>query len=174
MVPIPHGMSWVTEQQPSTGNTDAKTASSFQKLDWFLNIMKRVFTKQTNLHFMAATTRQQKVAKLIQKEMSDIFLRDRRGVLDNAFVSIIDVRVSPDLSVAKIYLSMMLAKDKNALLEKINSHKKELRKLLGDKVGKQLRIVPEIVFYMDEVEEKANRLDEIIKNLNIPPASDTQ
>lgn len=119
---------------------------------------------------MTGSTRQQKVGKLIQKEMSEIFLRDRRGLLDNAFLSISEVRVSPDLGVAKIYISMMLVKDKGALLEKINEHKKEFRKLLGDKVGKQLRIVPEIVFYLDEVEENAQRLDEVIKNLNIPPA----
>lgn len=119
---------------------------------------------------MTGSTRQQKVGKLIQKEMSDIFLRDRRGLLENAFLSIAEVRVSPDLSVAKIYLSMTLAKDKNALLQKINDHKKEFRKLLGDKVGKQLRIVPEIIFYIDEVEENAQRLDSLINNLNIPPA----
>lgn len=119
---------------------------------------------------MTGSTRQQKVSKLIQKEMSEIFLRDRRGLLDNAFLSISEVRVSPDLGVAKIYISMMLVKDKSALLGKINDHKKEFRKLLGDKVGKQLRIVPEIVFYLDEVEENAQRLDEVIKNLNIPPA----
>lgn len=118
---------------------------------------------------MTGSTRQQKVAKLIQKEMSDIFQRDRRGLLDNAFLSISEVRVSPDLSVAKLYISMMLVKDKQALLGKINDHKKEFRKLLGDKVGKQLRIVPEIVFYIDEVEENAQRLDDIINNLNIPP-----
>lgn len=118
---------------------------------------------------MTGSTRQQKVGKLIQKEMSDIFLRDRRGLLENAFLSIVEVRVSPDLGVAKIYLSMMLAKDKQGLLEKINDHKKEFRKLLGDKVGKQLRIVPEIIFYLDEVEENAQKLDEVIKNLNIPP-----
>lgn len=119
---------------------------------------------------MSGSTRQQKVSKLIQKEMSEIFLRDRRGLLDNAFLSISEVRISPDLGVAKIYISMMLVKDKAALLEKINEHKREFRKLLGDKVGKQLRIVPEIVFYLDEVEENAQRLDEVIKNLNIPPA----
>ncbi|GCC51152.1 ribosome-binding factor A [Chryseotalea sanaruensis] len=118
---------------------------------------------------MTGSTRQQRVAKLIQKEMSDIFQRDRRGLLDNAFLSIAEVRVSPDLSVAKLYISMMLVKDKQALLAKINDHKKEFRKLLGDKVGKQLRIVPEIVFYVDEVEENAQKLDDIINNLNIPP-----
>lgn len=118
---------------------------------------------------MTGSTRQQRVAKLIQKEMSDIFQRDRRGLLDNAFLSIAEVRVSPDLSVAKLYISMMLVKDKQGLLGKINDHKKEFRKLLGDKVGKQLRIVPEIVFYVDEVEENAQKLDDIINNLNIPP-----
>lgn len=123
----------------------------------------------TNLQAMAGSTRQQKVGKLIQKEMSDIFLRDRRGLLDNAFISIVEVRISPDLGVAKIYLSMMLAPEKKKVLDKINEHKREFRKLLGDKVGKQLRIVPEIVFYIDEVEENAQRLDNIIKNLNIPP-----
>lgn len=123
---------------------------------------------------MSASTRQQKVAKLIQKEMSDIFLRDKRSVLGNAFISIIEVKMSPDLSLAKIYLSMMLASDKTKVLETLNDHKKEFRKLLGDKVGKQLRIVPEIAFFIDEVEERAQRLDDLINNLHIPPADPKQ
>ena len=57
---------------------------------------------------MAESTRQQKYSRLIQKELSDIFLRDKRGILDNAFISIADVRMSPDLSVARVYLSMLL------------------------------------------------------------------
>ena len=118
---------------------------------------------------MAGTTRQQKFSRLIQKELSDIFQRDKRGILDNAFITIADVKVSPDLSVARIYLSMTLAKDKEKILEKINNGKKEIRKALGDRIGKQVRIVPEIVFFIDEVEESASRIDEIIKNLNIPP-----
>ena len=118
---------------------------------------------------MSGTTRQQKYAKLIQKELSDIFQRDKRGILDNAFVSIADVRMNPDLSVAKIYISMLLAKDKEKELEKINKHKSEIRKALGDKIGKQVRIVPELIFFKDEVEENATRMDDIIKNLHIPP-----
>ena len=118
---------------------------------------------------MAGTTRQQKFSRLIQKELSDIFQRDKRGILDNAFITIADVRMSPDLSVARIYLSMTLAKDKEKVLEKINSGKKEIRKALGDRIGKQVRIIPEIVFFIDEVEENASRIEEIIKNLNIPP-----
>jgi len=121
---------------------------------------------------MAGTTRQQKYAKLIQKEISEILHRDKRGILNNAFVTVADVRVSPDLSVAKIYLSMMLQKDKQALLEKINSRKNEIRKALGDSIRHQARIIPELVFFIDEVEENAQRMDEIIRNLNIPPETE--
>lgn len=118
---------------------------------------------------MAGTTRQQKYSKLIQKELSEIFLRDKRGILDNAFVTIADVRMSPDLSVARVYISMLLAKEKEKILANITSHKGEIRKSLGNRIGKQVRIIPELIFYKDEVEENASRLDELIKNLNIPP-----
>ena len=120
---------------------------------------------------MAESTRQQKYSKLIQKELSDIFLRDKRGILDNAFITIADVRMSPDLSVAKVYISMLLVKDKEKVLENITLRKSEIRKALGNQIGKQVRIVPELIFFKDEVEEQATRLDELIKNLNIPPAS---
>lgn len=120
---------------------------------------------------MTGTTRQLKFGRLIQKEMSDIFQRDRRGILDNHFITIADVKVSPDLSVARVYISMMLQRDKQVILDKLNLRKKEIRKELGDRIRKQVRIIPELVFYIDEVEEKAQRLEEIIKNLNIPPAS---
>jgi ribosome-binding factor A len=121
---------------------------------------------------MAGTTRQQKFAKLILKEISDIFQRDKRGILGNAFITVADVRVSPDLSVARIYISMMLEKDKKAVLDKLNTHKKEIRKALGDRIRNQARIVPELIFILDEIEENAARLDTLIKSLNIPPATD--
>jgi ribosome-binding factor A len=118
---------------------------------------------------MAGSTRQQKYSKLIQKELSEIFLRDKRGILDNAFVTIADVRMSPDLSVARVYISMLLAKEKEKILANITNHKGEIRKSLGNRIGKQVRIIPELIFYKDEVEENASKLDELIKNLNIPP-----
>ena len=120
---------------------------------------------------MAETTRQQKYSKLIQKELSDIFLRDKRGILDNAFITIADVRMSPDLSVARVYISMLLVKEKEKVLENITLRKGEIRKALGNRIGKQVRIIPELIFFKDEVEENATRMDELIKNLNIPPAS---
>jgi ribosome-binding factor A len=118
---------------------------------------------------MAVTTRQQKFSRLIQKELSEIFQRDKRGILDNTLLTITDVKISPDLSIARVYLSMLPAKDKAKVLEKVNLNKKEIRKALGEKIGKQVRIVPDIVFFIDEVEERAQRIEDIIKNLNIPP-----
>lgn len=120
---------------------------------------------------MAGTTRQLKFARLIQKEISDIFQRDKRGILDNAFVTIADVKVSPDLGLARIYVSMTLAKDKQGILDKITSRKNEIRKALGEKIRKQVRIIPELVFYLDEVEENAQKMDSLISSLNIPKAS---
>lgn len=119
---------------------------------------------------MSGSVRQQKFARLIQKELSDIFQRDQRGLLDNVFITIVDVRVSPDLSLAKVYISMTLAKDKKAVLGKLDHHKKEIRRALGDRIRNQARIIPELAFFIDEVEENAQRMDELIKGLNIPPA----
>lgn len=119
-------------------------------------------------YFMSGTVRQQKYSKLILKELSDIFLKEKTNLLDNAFITVADVRMSPDLSVAKIYLSMTLAKDKQATLDKINLKKSEIRKALGNKIRNQARIVPQLVFFIDEIEEGAQRIEDIIKNLHIP------
>jgi ribosome-binding factor A len=123
---------------------------------------------------VSSTVRQQKFSRLIQKELSDIFQRDQRGILGNTFITIVDVRVSPDLSVAKVYFSMVLVKDRKAVLEKLDAHKKEIRRALGDRIRNQARIIPQLVFYIDEVEEKAERMDELIKNLKIPPPDTKQ
>lgn len=117
---------------------------------------------------MSGTVRQQKYCKLIQKELSDIFIRDKRGILGNAFITIADVRISPDLSQAKVYLSMTLAKDKKAVLTALESRKSEIRKALGDRIRNQARIIPTLSFFIDEVEENAQRIETLIKNLNIP------
>lgn len=121
---------------------------------------------------MAGSTRQQKFGRLIQKELSDIFQRDKRGILDKTFVTISAVDMSPDLGVAKVYISMMLAKDKSQTLEKLNRAKSEIRKALGESIRKQVRVIPELIFILDETEENAFRIEELIKNLNIPPAAD--
>ena len=120
---------------------------------------------------MSGTVRQQKYSKLILKELSDIFLKDKRGIIGNVFITIADVRMSPDLSVAKVYLSMTLTKDKKAVLASIESHKSEIRKALGDRIRNQARIIPALVFFIDEIEENAQRMEDLIKNLHIPKES---
>ena len=119
---------------------------------------------------MSGTIRQQKFGKLILKELSEIFQQDKIGLLGNIFISVADVRVSPDLSVAKVYVSMMLAADKQKALDRLNDRKREIRMALGTRIRKQVRIIPELIFYIDEVEENAIKMDELLRNLHIPPA----
>lgn len=131
---------------------------------------RSLFISEVNPPTMAGSTRQQKFGRLIQKELSDIFQRDKRGILDNTFVTISDVDMSPDLGVAKVYISMMLAKDKQKTLDKINRGKSEIRKALGERIRNQARIIPELIFFIDETEENANKIEALIKSLNIPPS----
>jgi len=117
---------------------------------------------------MSGTVRQQKYGRLIQKELSDIFLKDKKGFLGNTFITIAEVKLSPDLSIAKVYLSLTLAKDKNAVLKNIQHHKSEIRKALGDRIRNQARIIPDLIFFIDEVEENAEKIETLINSLNIP------
>jgi ribosome-binding factor A len=118
---------------------------------------------------MSGSVRQQKFSRLILKELSNIFQRDQRGWIGQEFITVADVRMSPDLSFARVYISMLLVKDRSALLAKLDLHKKEIRKALGERIRNQARIVPELAFFRDEVEENAQRMDDILKNLHIPP-----
>jgi len=118
------------------------------------------------------SVRQQKVARLIQKEMADIFLKESRMLFGNVFISITTVRMSPDLSVAKLYLSIMLIEDKKSFLKQIQAQSKPLRKLLGDCIRKQVRIIPEIIFYLDDNVDYANHMDNVISKITIPKKED--
>lgn len=121
---------------------------------------------------MSDSKRQQKFSKMIQKELSEIFQHDNRHAFDNAFITVTEVEMSPDLSVAKVYLSLLLEKDRKTLLEKIEDQKSNVRGILGRRIGKQVRIVPELVFYLDETLDNAQRIEDILSQLDIPPASD--
>lgn len=121
-----------------------------------------------------SSTRQLKYAGLIQKDLSELFQRDSRHWFGNAFVTITDVEVSPDLSFAKIYLSLMMVDDVNGFLELVRSKKSEIRKALGLKIGKQVRIVPDLNFYIDNTQENAQRIEDILSGLKIPPAPEDE
>ena len=114
------------------------------------------------------TTRQQKINRLIQKELGEIFLlqtKQMQGVL----ISVSAVRVSPDLGVAKAYLSIFPSEKGKELLTNIKANVKALRFDLGQRVGKQLRIVPELVFYLDDSLDYLENIDRLLnadKNKN--------
>jgi len=114
--------------------------------------------------------RQQKFSRLIQKELGDIFQREGRSHFGNVFITVTRVEVSPDLGVAKVYLSFMLAPSKQLLLEDIREKNKFIRQNLGNRIRNQARIIPELVFFLDETAEYAAKMDTLIAGLNIPPA----
>lgn len=123
---------------------------------------------------MAAGSRQKKFSRLIQKDLGEIFQKQMSNVFGKSFITVTDVEMSPDLSISKIYLSLMLSDSPKDTLNEIRERKSEIRKHLGNKIGKQVRIVPELIFYLDETIEQANKIDNILSNLNIPPAEEEE
>ena len=111
--------------------------------------------------------RQQKYARLIQKELGDIFLKESRSLVGNAMVTITRVEISPDLALARVYLSFLLGNSKE-LFEQINTAKKSIRRNLGNRIGKSVRIVPELAFFLDESSAYAQHMDQVFSDLNIP------
>lgn len=115
--------------------------------------------------------RQQKYNKLIQKELGELFQREAKHMIGNAFLTVSRVIISPDLSVARVYLSFLLDKDKK-VFETIEERKSEIRKHLGNRIGKSVRIVPELALFMDESGSYAQHMDKVINSLDIPEPSD--
>ena len=108
------------------------------------------------------STRQQKIARLIQKDLSNIFqeeTRKTRGLL----VSVSQVRVSPDLSVAKAYLSVFPSDRAEEVLANINAQTAAVRYKLGTLERHQLRIIPELRFFRDDSLDYVEHIDELLK-----------
>jgi ribosome-binding factor A len=114
--------------------------------------------------------RQQKFARLIQRDLSEIFQRDAKNMFNGAFITVTEVSVSPDLGLAKVYLSFMLAKNKADLLEEVKDKTKSIRQMLATRIKNQVRVIPELVFFLDESYEHASRIDALLSKLDIPPA----
>jgi len=108
-------------------------------------------------------TRQQKIARLIQKDLSDIFLRYARS-LHGTLISVSEVRISPDLSIAHIYLSIFPQTAVAATMQQIEDDKAKIRFELGNLERHQLRIIPELNFHLDETIDKMERIDELLRS----------
>lgn len=111
------------------------------------------------------TTRQQKINRLIQKELGDIFLLQTKS-LQGVLVSVSGVRISPDLSIAKAYLSIFPSAKNKEYLNNIKANAKAIRYDLGQRLGKQLRIIPELVFYLDDSLDYLENIDRLLQNDN--------
>lgn len=108
------------------------------------------------------TTRQSKICRLIQKELSDIFQQQTR-TMSGVLVSVTAVRISPDLSVARAYLSVFPSGKAEEIVRNINNNMKSVRYELGTRVRHQLRIIPELKFFVDDSLDYAAHIDELLK-----------
>lgn len=108
------------------------------------------------------TTRQQKIARLIQKDMSDILLRYAR-TLHSTLISVSEVRVSPDLSIAHIYLSIFPQNKVDETMAAIELNASHFRGQLGVLERHQLRVIPEIKFHLDTTIDNMERIDQLLK-----------
>ena len=108
--------------------------------------------------------RQQKVASVIKEEFTDILLRSGRDIYGKAFVTVTNVKVTPDLSTARFYLSIYNS-DKNEVLQKFEERKNDLKRMLGEKMRHTLRHIPEVEFFLDETLDDVFRMDEIFKKI---------
>ena len=114
--------------------------------------------------------RQQKFARLLQKELAEVFQRDVPHLLNGAYISISTVRTSPDLGVVKVYLSLLLAKDPKAVVDNVRENTKAIRHALAQRIKSQVRVIPELNFFLDDSAEYAAKMDKIISDLDIPAA----
>jgi len=107
--------------------------------------------------------RQQKVSRLLQREIGDIFTKKELSLSVNLMISVTQVRVSPDLGVARSYLSLFPSNNREEVIEEIRKHTKEIRYILGKKVGQQLRHIPELFLYLDDSFDYAEKIDKLLK-----------
>ena len=110
--------------------------------------------------------RQKQIAGLLFEELSTIFQRLGLNIIDGGMISISSVKITPDLLEARVYLSLFKVKDPKAMLQKIEDRKWEIKKELTAQVGKQLRRMPELQFYLDDTLEHAFKIENLLKKIN--------
>lgn len=108
------------------------------------------------------TTRQQKIARLLQRELSDIFQKQTQA-MHGTLVSVSAVRISPDLSVCRAYLSVFPSERSAEIVKNINDNQRSLRFELGTRVRHQLRIIPELKFFVDDSLDYIDHIDALLK-----------
>lgn len=108
------------------------------------------------------TNRQQKINRLLQKELGEIFRCRMQPYFPGIMMTVTFVRITPDLSVARVNLSLFPDKDKEGTLKKIKARTAEIRGILGEKVKNQLRIVPRLEFFIDDTLDRVERIEKLL------------
>ena len=110
-----------------------------------------------------SSTRQNKIERLLQRDLGDIFQKGTSTLFKGKMVTVTKVRVSPDLSVARIYLSLFPVDDKKEFIDYINGMEGQIRFDLGKRVRHQLRKVPEVAFFVDDSLDYIENIDNLLK-----------
>ena len=109
------------------------------------------------------TTRQQKIARLVQKEMADLFQHERALYQGKGMLTVTQVKVSRDMSYARIYVSVFGVKEKQEVIQILSANQREIRFRLGQRVRNQLRIIPELSFVLDDTLDYIENIDQLLK-----------
>ena len=108
------------------------------------------------------TTRQNKIAALLQKELANIFVADGRNIY-NCLITVTKTTITSDLSIARAYLSVYMAPDKESIVAAVRANTKDIRFRLGQRIRNQLRVVPQLEFFLDDTLDYIEHIDELLK-----------
>lgn len=112
---------------------------------------------------MNESTRQRKVAQIIQEDMAELFRKQAAESRQNFLVSVSDVQVTADLGIAKVYLSIFPQEFRKPIMAEIEENKSQYRNFIGQKMAKQVRIIPDLHFYLDVSLDEVERLERELK-----------
>lgn len=119
--------------------------------------------------FAHMSIRQEKFAKQVQRDLAAIFQEKGREWFGSQLVSISEVKVTPDLSYVKVYLSMFTAVDRASVMEAVELHARDIRHELARRIRNEVRKVPELTFFADTSLDYAAKMDRIFEQLRKDP-----
>jgi ribosome-binding factor A len=109
------------------------------------------------------STRQYKVSRLLQKELGNIFQREGKNLFAGKMITVTEVRITQDLGQARVYLSVFPAAGKELFDRTLGEHSQHIRRELGTRIRHQLRIVPELQFFLDDSLDYIENIDRLLK-----------
>lgn len=113
-----------------------------------------------------STIRQKQIAEIIRRHFSEVLLQEGQYIFDNALVTVTNVKMSPDLGLAKIYLSVFNTDNKQAVILSMDEQMPRLKQALGSRLRNQLRRMPSIDFYLDDTLDEMYRLNALFDKLH--------